>query len=269
MSLVRRKLKYWLYNSMPGYAGRLPYHGTTVHFPPGAPVIRYVCENGSFEPEIIVWLQRFARPHSTVFDVGSNIGLMAIPVLASCPTTRVVSFEPSPNSLPFLKRTAAGSRYADRWTIVGKGLADQSGERDFHTGRADDALYEGFKSGTRVRDPRTLRVPVSRLDDEWRALGRPEVSVLKIDVEGAESLVLAGGEDLLRASRPAIVLEWHEAYLEPFGTPPESLIGFAREFGYRIYTIPSGVPIDDHLTLQVQMTVCSNFLLLARDLDPT
>lgn len=265
---ARQRLKYWLFTAVPGFAGRYPYHGALVHFPRKAVVIQALCKNGLFEPEVVARLVRLARPNSTVFDVGANLGLMSIPVLRAHSTTRVVSFEPSPNSLPFLQRTAAGSQYVDRWTIVGKALADRSGERDFEFGRADDALYDGFHGGARVRDARTVRVPVSRLDEEWRALGSPNVSVVKIDVEGAEALVLAGASELLKAWKPAVVLEWHHDYLELFETPPETLLAIAREFGYRVYTIPSGVPIDDERTLQVQMMACSNFLLLARDLDP-
>jgi FkbM family methyltransferase len=259
---VRQRLKYWLFTAVPGFAGRYPYQGTLVHFPRKTIVIQALCKNGVFEPEIVDRLVRLARPNSTVFDVGANIGLMAIAVLRARSTTRVVSFEPSPNSLPFLQRTAAGSQYADRWTIIGKATADQPGERDFHVGQAADALYDGFNSGARIRDARTMRVPVTRLDDEWHALGSPDVSVVKIDVEGAEALVLAGARALLTACQPALLIEWHRDYLELFGTPPETLIAFAREFDYRIYTIPSGVPIDDERTLQVQMMACSNFLLL-------
>lgn len=268
MLSLRSQLKYWLFTVVPGFAGRYPYYGTRVYFPKGAGVIPTLCANGTFEPEIVSWLERLARPDSTVFDVGANIGLMAIPTLRACPTTRVVSFEPSPTSLPFLQRTAAGSPYADRWTIVGKGLAQEAGELDFSVGRPGEALFEGFKRSPRLRDARTVRVPVSRLDDEWRALGSPQVSVLKIDVEGAEALVLAGAEDLVTSRHPAILIEWHEAYLKRFDTPVTRLMAFARDFGYRIYTIPSGVPIDDERTLHVQMMVCSNFLLLAHDPDP-
>jgi FkbM family methyltransferase len=262
---AKQRLKYWLFTAVPGFAGRYPYHGTLVHFPKKSVVIRALCEHGLFEPEIVAWLIRLARPNSTMFDVGANLGLMSIPVLREHATTRVVSFEPSPNSLPFLRRTVAGSAYADRWTVVGKAVADRSGECDFAFGTAADALYDGLAGDQRVRDLRSGRVAVTRLDDEWQALGRPDVSVIKIDVEGAEALVLRGAHDLLKAARPAVVLEWHQHYLDRFSTT-ETLVAVAREFGYRIYAIPSGIPIEDNRTLQVQMTVCSNFLLLGHDL---
>lgn len=263
MGTLKRQLKYWLYNSVPGFAGRFPYYGTQVHFPPGAGTFRVICSQGSFEGEIVSRMVRLARPKSTVFDVGANIGLMAIPVLHSCPSCRVVSVEPSPSSLPYLQRTVAGSAYRDRWAVVPRAMSNQPGEMDFAIGRSRDALFEGFtRPGS---GERSIRVSVSTLDDEWVRLGRPDVSLIKIDVEGAEGLALDGAVQLLRAERPSLLIEWHEDYLKRLGTPVEQILQRARDWQYRIFTIPGGVLVDDADSLRVQMFECSNFLLLPRD----
>jgi len=262
MPTLRAHLKFWLVNSVPGFAGRIPYYGATVYFPTGSVALWALCDQGVFEPDIVNRLVRLARPDTTVMDVGANIGLMAIPVLRCCQTTCVVSFEPSPNSLPFLQRTADQSEFRERWTIVGKGLSSRAGDCDFAVGRPQDALFEGFKSGDRIVGSRSIRVPVSTLDLEWDRLGRPDVSLIKIDVEGAEGLVLDGGAELFRTCRPAVIIEWHEPYLRRFDTPAEQLLLFARQHRYRIYSVPVGVPVDDERTLGVQMMDCQNFLLL-------
>ena len=260
---LRGLAKYWLYSSVPGFAGRFPYYGTMVHFPPRAPLFRVICEHGRFEPEIIDRLLQLARPDTTVFDVGANLGLMAIPVLNACASCRVVSFEPSPNSLSFLRQTMSGAAFGDRWVLIDKALSDRSGELDFTVGSPEDALFEGFRSGDHIAAARTIPVKVSTLDDEWRALGRPRVSAVKIDVEGAEQQVLDGGRALLAEQRPSVLLEWHEAYLRRFATPPAALLDIAGRYHYRIFTVPHGVPVADAGALQVQMMTCQNFLLLA------
>jgi FkbM family methyltransferase len=259
---LRGLAKYWLYSSIPGFAGRFPYYGTTVHFPPRAPLFRVICRNGRFEPEIIDRLIQLARPATTVFDVGANLGLMAIPVLRACGSCRVVSFEPSPNSLSFLRQTISGSEFGDRWTLIEKAMSNQTGEVDFTVGRPEDALFEGFKSGDRIADACTIAVKVSTLDAEWQALGRPPVSAVKIDVEGAEQQVLDGAHALLADQRPAVLLEWHDAYLQRFGTPPPALLEVAQRYRYQIFTVPHGVPVADAAALRVQMMSCQNFLLL-------
>ena len=105
-------------------------------------------------------------------DVGANLGLMAIPVLRDCPECRVVSFEPSPGTLPFLQQTWAASPHRDRWIVVDHALSDAEGELDFTVGTPADALFEGFKSHERITGGRVVKVPVSTLDAEWRASRR-------------------------------------------------------------------------------------------------
>jgi FkbM family methyltransferase len=258
MATWRAHLKYRLCN----LAGRVPFHGVTVYTPPGSLALWVICADGGFEPEIVRRLVAFTRPGTTLFDVGANAGLMAIPVLRAVAGSRVVSFEPSPTSLPWLTRTAAESEFADRWTIVAKALSNAPGEADFTVGGSRDAFYEGFRSGDRIAGGRSVRVPVATLDAEWTALGRPEVSVVKIDVEGAEGQVLDGGMELFTAARPVTLVEWHEAYLRRYDTPFERLLTFAARARYRIFTIPAGIPVDDAATLRVQGVHCDNFLLL-------
>jgi FkbM family methyltransferase len=128
---------------------------------------------------------------------------MSVPVLQACASCRVVSFEPSPSSLPYLERTAAGSAYRDRWTVVGKAVGDRAGELDFVVGSQRDALYEGFRSGDRIAGGRVIKVPVTTLDEEWRTWGEPDVSLIKIDVEGGEAAVMNGATALLERRHPA------------------------------------------------------------------
>jgi FkbM family methyltransferase len=60
-----------------------------------------------------------------------------------------------------------------------------------------------YNSTALTRTAVGAEVRVERLDDVWEEAGRPEVSVLKVDVEGAEVHVLAGAAELVRSSRPA------------------------------------------------------------------
>ena len=259
---LRTTVKTFLYGRCPGFAGSFLYFGTRVYFPRRSSIFAAACQQGVYEADIVHLLTQFVRPHTTCFDVGGNIGLMAIPVLNACHDCRVVSFEPSPNSLPYLTRTIAESRYSNRWLINPYALWAEAGELEFCVGDPRDALYEGFKSSERIRQPRKAKVPVSTLDTEWERLGKPDVSLVKLDTEGAEGGILRGAHSLLRACHPHLVVEWHEKYLARFDTSTDLLLRLAQHFCYRIYSIPGGVPVDDKTTLRLQMTLCSNFILI-------
>jgi len=259
----RKLAKYWLYNSVPGFRGRFPYFGTRICFPKDALLLYAVCDQGIFEADIVQRMVTLVRPTSVAIDVGANLGLMSVPVLQACASCRVVSFEPSPSSLPYLERTAAGSAYRDRWTVVGKAVSDRAGELDFTVGSQRDALYEGFRSGGRIAGGRVIKVPVTTLDEEWRAWDEPDVSLIKIDVEGGEAAVMHGSTALLERRHPAILVEWFAQYLARFDTRPDELLRIAERYRYRIFTVPAGVPVDDERALQAQMIGCQNFMMLS------
>jgi FkbM family methyltransferase len=263
-SRIRSLGKKLVYGYLPGTAGAFPYYGSKVYFPRGSAVFDLICKNGIFEPEIVHLLLKLTRAETTIFDVGANLGLMALPMLQACRTCRVVSFEPSPNSLRFLRQTVEACTHRSRWSIVEKALSDVEGQSEFFLAATTNSMFDGLRSQERTGHQTSVTVPVSTLDKEWRELGRPTVSVIKIDVEGAEGLVLKGARELLKEMTPALVIEWVEDYLLRYDTPAEMILSIASEFDYRLFSVPTGVPIDDHSSLRVQMITCSNFLLVKR-----
>jgi FkbM family methyltransferase len=262
---LRQRFKHWLYGTCPGFRGAFTYFGTRVYFPPGADIFLAVCQQGVFEKDIVSLLTSLAKPGTVFFDVGGNIGLMAIPVLRDCANCRVVSFEPSPNSLPFLQRTARESGYDARWRVVAKALSQKPDELDFVIGDARTTLYEGFKSGGRLDNKHTIKVTVSTLDEEWRQLGKPSVSVIKIDVEGAELDVLEGGRECLEKSRCAILIEWNADNLRAYGRSVDSILPIMDQLKYRMFAVPSYTEIHDATELGLQVMRTENFVLLPRN----
>ena len=160
--------------------------------------------DGSWEPEITRLLAGATRPGTTILDVGANIGASAIPLLAAFPDIHALSFEPSPSVLRFLTRTHEESRFRDRWEVIPKAVTEQSGAdvtfTTFDCPGADvfDGLRDTGRTGALARQ---VAVPTTSVDAEWQSRGRPPVSVLKVDVEGAELGVLAGAA--LRGRVPA------------------------------------------------------------------
>ncbi len=258
---MRKILKRWLYGSCPGFAGSFPYFGTAVHFPTHSWSFYAACEQGIFEFDNVRLLQALIRPGTTMFDVGANIGLMAIPVLKACPDCRVVSFEPSPNVLPSLRLTVAGSPFAARWQLVEKALSAVEGTAEFALSSQAESLFDGLRNTRRASTSTTVTVPVTTLDSVWNLLGQPEVSVIKCDVEGAEFDVLEGAAECLAATGASILVEWNAINLAFYQRAPEALIEFARRAGYRVFTVPRFVEITDPLTLRLHMIETESFLI--------
>ena len=72
-------------------------------------------------------------------------------------------------------------------------------------------------------------------------LGEPEVSVVKIDVEGAEGWVLAGAAGAAGALAPALSSNGRPLPAAATARLHLNWCGFANRHGYRIFTIPDGI----------------------------
>ena len=73
-------------------------------------------------------------------------------------------------------------------------------------------------------------------------LRRP-VRLIKMDVEGAEPLVVKGAERLLRDDRPVVLSELHPTQLErASGTDGDTFLSAMRALGYRAHLVEHGQP---------------------------
>ncbi len=237
---LKRTVKRWLYGSCPGFKGAFPYFGTTMYFPPDCLLFEIAASEGIFEHENLRLLQAALRPNTWAFDIGANIGLMsAPPLLHSEPTLRVVSIEASPRTAAHLARTITRSPYRDRWQLAAKALGATEGEAEFFAATTLDAL--------------------------WEANGQPDVSVVKIDVEGAEAAVLSGGSACLLATRPIVLLEWNRQNPAAHGYPLESLFTHASHLKRDILNVPGLAPVTSQASLRFQTGRSETFLLVPRN----
>lgn len=258
---MKRQIKRLL-GKLPENHRAFSYFGTKVYFPKGSIIFHIACETGIYEWDNLRILKALAEESSTVFDIGANIGLMAIPLLASAKNLRVQSFEPSPNSLPYLERTARESTFATRWDVSGKAVGSALGTSEFHVSNKGMGAFDGFRDTARVPTVDIVQVATTTLDSEWAAAGKPRVSVIKVDVEGAEKMVLEGAAACISQNRPSILLEWNPSNLNAFGVNPAWLLSFAKETGYVLHGMPMVAPITSTIALKVHMALNESFLLL-------
>lgn len=259
---LRGRIKQFLFGSRLLYRGSFRYFGSNVHFPIGSHLFERVCAEGVFEREIIQLLNNLVLPDTTFIDVGANIGLTSIPLLAQQPKCRVVSIEPSPETLPYLRLTHAASRHHQRWDVIGCAVGSSCGTAAFHVSIPANGAFDGFRDTGRGGPKRKVTVDVRTLDDIWSELGRPKVSSIKIDVEGAELEVLRGARNLLSSERPALVIEWNATNLGTYCIDPAEIFPLSAEFGYVPYGYPTLNRIDELTSLRATMAVTEMLLLV-------
>jgi FkbM family methyltransferase len=75
-------------------------------------------------------------------------------------------------------------------------------------------------------------VPLTTLDHIASTRGLDRLDLIKVDIEGAEAQFLKGGRETIERFRPTIMIVLNTAALREFGSRPEDVITFLKDFGY-------------------------------------
>jgi len=198
---------------------------------------REVCFTGVYEPPVTRVFRHHAAAGATIADVGANWGYFTLLAAAAVgPAGSVLALEPDPRQFEALARNVALNGYT-HVACVQAAASDTDG-RVTLTGFADEAANRGVSriGPAGETDGRRFDVRAATLDGLTAA--SPRVDLVKIDVEGAEDLVLAGMRAGLSAHRyRAVILELHPALLRARGIDPEACLHTLADLGYRGWTI--------------------------------
>jgi FkbM family methyltransferase len=177
-------------------------------------VVRAIRRGGwlSFEaplPSVLALLVR--RWPDTFLDVGANTGFYSLLAVTAHRKARAVAFEPVPEIVDLLRANLAVNPQGTRVGVRAVAIGDRRGTADLHLPppQADGTVETSASLDPSFKDTieRVVRVDADTLDGAWAAAGRPAVSVVRIDVEGAEPTVLAGADELIEACRPVLTIE--------------------------------------------------------------
>lgn len=149
-------------------------------------------------------MAQYLTPESVYLDVGTNIGYHALRIsqLAKC---KVIGFEPHPNH--FAVATYNCQHFPI--TIMNAAVSNKKGTLKL----ADFDLEKNGNFGEVKADSEGFEVPSITID----SLKYPEVTLMKVDVEGHELNVFKGAKKTIERCRPYIFfesndLEWLDAY---------------------------------------------------------
>jgi FkbM family methyltransferase len=165
-------------------------------------------------------LQHLVRPGDVVADIGANLGLYSRFVASWTRAARVLAFEPWLENSVFLQSNVNLGGAEAKVDILTCALADVEGQAEFQIDDVQsasgslDKVRGGAASEGRANlhlPPRKAQVDCRTLDGLIEAGRIPAPDVLKIDVEGAEALVLRGAARLLAERRPRLLMELHGA----------------------------------------------------------
>jgi len=209
-------------------------------------------------PEM-AFLLHLLRPADLFLNIGANVGSFTVLGAKVC-ESRVIAFEPDPGTAASLRKNITVNQVVDQVRVEVCALGDRTGEAAFTIGRdVTNHITDGSEGPTQL-------VPIRRLDDI--CAGENPV-LIKIDVEGFESQVLAGGAKVLRCkSLMAVESESDHGDIIPVmadaGFVPRYYDPFARTLsstpgGYKVTNtifVRESAELVDRLKSAPRRTVC-------------
>jgi FkbM family methyltransferase len=201
------------------------------------------------------------RPGDVCYDVGANYGDVALYLAALIGPAHggsafrhhsggiVVAFEPIwPTYTSLCKRVQSDNLLKSPIVPVPAGLSDKAGTAwlqvpngDFGLGSlAPPQAWSEAQSGAAVK---SHQGSLLTLDAFLSASGLPSPTFMKIDVEGAELLVLRGAEAMFASGvRPLMLIEIFAPWQRAFAYGPRDVFSFLDQRGYRfLFACPTGL----------------------------
>lgn len=203
-------------------------HGITFRLDPREYVDSFVLREGFYEEEVLLAILDNLKDNEVFWDVGSNLGLHAITVAKLRKNARVFAFEPVPSLAQLIRETADNNQV--NVSLFETALADRDGEAEFfvHSGNIGRSSLHNWDKKNGLRP---IQVEIARADTLLRTEGIDTPNVIKIDVEGGETEVLQGMEQLLKGSSVYTVI-FEDSKFED--SPPKVLL---RSFGFSLRTL--------------------------------
>ena len=155
-----------------------------------------------------------------IYDVGGYNGIYAILAAKIDPSAKVYTYEPDPVNARQCRVNIALNSVADRVSVREIALSDIDGMVQFQaSGTSGSAIGRGSRN----------RVRSEKLDTQ-----RPEPTIMKVDIEGAEADMLLAAPRTLKA-RPPILLELHAVVSE---AKKRAMWEAIKRNGYNIEQLP-------------------------------
>ncbi len=190
--------------------------------------------------------RKIIKKGDTVVDLGANIGYFTLlAARLAGPDGRVYSFEPEPKNYSYLKKNIELNNYSQA-TAINKAVSDKNGTTElficlYDTGHHTINKYDGIEaySHGRSTEKRPIKIETITLDEFFK--GREDsIDMIKMDVEGAESLALRGMDNILRRNNKLkMVVEFFPLLIRNMGDSPEDFVSkILNNYKFSIFVIP-------------------------------
>lgn len=188
-----------------------------------------------FEIEELRYLNEILPNDSVILDIGANIGLFSLVLASKSKNIKVHAFEPIQLNADLIS-VSKQINHLHNLTINQTCVGATDGIVEFSV--STDSAYSSMIDSGRKQEAERINCPICMLDTYVQEANIQKIDFIKIDVEGAEKLVLTGAHTLLthQVLRPhLLMLELYDFNLKQYATSVNDIVQFLNEYGYSAY----------------------------------
>ena len=192
------------------------------------------------------YISSLVRDGEEFWDIGSNIGHIALSIKGKFPSSNVYAIEAHPETYGYLCRNISSNKSGV--IAINKAVGEEtSGEIEFSSSYSDDCNYAqhhlvGITGEMFLpKNNQTIRVQVTTLDAAVAAFSSKDskIACIKIDTEGYEYFVLEGAKETLKRSRFVYFEYWYRL-ASKYGYSFKAVEDLLSSCNLTIYKIPEG-----------------------------
>lgn len=175
------------------------------------------------------FLLRYLRTEDSFLDIGANIGVYTLLAASQIQSGSIHSFEALPKNYERLQENLKLNQFNQVKTHA-IAVSNQTGSVALNLAEGDSMPFI-----THSATDKTITVPTDTLDNLLQNQPLANLTLAKMDIEGAEILALKGALSLLKQQRPHVwILEINDT-VSNFGHQKQDLVDFLNSYGYNLY----------------------------------
>lgn len=180
----------------------------------------------------------------TIFDVGAFVGRVALRYNDLFPNSHIYCFEPFPDSFNKLKSNTSS---LENIVLINKGVGEHLGKSVFHCNQSGstNSILATQEDGDEIwgnagllRTEKTINIELETLDHFVKTHKIDKIDILKIDVQGAEHMVINGAKNTLEKGIVQLI------YTEIITLPTykgqkqiDEIISLIRSYGFDLFNL--------------------------------
>jgi FkbM family methyltransferase len=204
--------------------------------------------NWQYDRQTFEVMRRVLKRDSCFVDIGAHTGQILRQAIALAPDGKHWAFEPLPHLFKNLKVDFPSAN------IFNVALSDASGVIEDFGHDLDMPGRSGMKRTPMDAGHNFEKIPIRTETLDSFIFG--PVDMIKIDVEGAELMVLRGARNTIASTKPVIVFEHGLGGADSYGHTPEQVFDLLADCGLRLSTMTRWLADDPPLS---RVQFCNHF----------